>query len=347
MKTYISFLVEILPLLVGMMVLSYAVYLSLLLYRKIPQIKLKKAWLFQTTLTAFFCIGYLAAIILNASQSTEYLPIVISFVFFFGSVYVVTLISITSVMTQDLIKSNEELEEKIKLRTRQLEQSLIDLKKTQEQLLFSKTLSNYSDIAGQIAHEFNTPICSIQLIVDQLLNENQLSDGATKKVHLIYKIASQMERVTGSFRRLFWVGNDPLKEDEVLFSEILENLVVFMGEQLARNGIELKKSITTINPEKKASLCISYFAQVSISLIANLISESHHLKERSLEIKCHEERDESLRVVFIITSSSPSSEEKMTDQSFSNFVSLYKPLKIDFSKRLLTSGLEVTLTFPN
>ncbi|OYZ11953.1 MAG: hypothetical protein B7Y39_19060 [Bdellovibrio sp. 28-41-41] len=345
MKTYIPFLVEILPILVGMMVLSYAVYLSLLLYKKIPQIQLKKAWLFQTTLTAFFCIGYLAAIILNASQHTRFLPIVISFVFFFGSVYVVTLISITSVLTQDLIKFNEELEEKIKLRTHQLEQSLIDLKKTQEQLLLSKTLSNYSDIAGQIAHEFNTPICSIQLIVDQLLNENQLPDGATKKIHSIYKIAAQLERVTGSFRRLFWVGNDPLKEDEVLFSEILESLVVFMGEQLARNGIELKKSIT-ISPEKKTSLCISYFAQVSISLIANLISESHHLKERSLEILCHEE-SEAIQVVFVIASDNPSSEAKMADQPFSNFVSLYKPLKINFSKRLLKSGVEITLTFPN
>ncbi len=344
MEIYKHIAVEILPIFLGMIILSYAVYLSLLLYKKIPKQKLKKAWLFQTALSSFFCVGYLAAIILNTSHDTDFLPIIIAFVFFFGAIYVLTLISITSALTRDLVKFNSELEEMIELRTHELEQSLAELQSTQEQLLFSKTLSAYSDIAGQIAHEFNTPITSIQLLANQLLNEETLSESTLNKIRIIHGATTQLEKLTGAFRRLYRTNQNPLDEENVKFYEILESLLILIGEQLARTGIGLKTDFT-ISHEKQIKLRVSSFAQITSSLINYLIDESQYKKERNLNITCYENNN-SIYITIIIVSSSPKQEQTIKTQPFDNFHSIYKSLGMSLTKLLIDNGTEHTIEIP-
>ena len=57
-----------------------------------------------------------------------------------------------------MTKENRILEEKVNLRTKQLQKSLEDLKATQSQLIQSEKMASLGELTAGIAHEIQNPL---------------------------------------------------------------------------------------------------------------------------------------------------------------------------------------------
>src|SRR5262249_61266657 len=65
-----------------------------------------------------------------------------------------------------LKQSNETLEDRVRARTRELEQANRELRETQAQLVQSSKMASLGLLAAGIAHEINTPLGTIQSNTD-------------------------------------------------------------------------------------------------------------------------------------------------------------------------------------
>ena len=88
--------------------------------------------------------------------------------------------------SESLKKMNEILEEKVKDRTKELELSYENLKKTQNQLIFSEKMAILGQLVAGIAHESNTPLGSI-------ISSNNMNDRNLKLLFDIVILYSKLK----------------------------------------------------------------------------------------------------------------------------------------------------------
>ncbi len=87
---------------------------------------------------------------------------------------------------QDLQRSNDTLEERVSVRTEELEKAYDDLKESQVQLIHAEKMSSLGEMIAGISHEINTPLwylMSNSSVIQELLDSvGELSDVAESMV---------------------------------------------------------------------------------------------------------------------------------------------------------------------
>lgn len=98
----------------GIILQVYAIILCSQINKKLGEKKLKSSWNFISVLIIFFLFGYCfhLYLIINHLTSIVYKDILISLIFFFGAIFVVTVVSISKKQIIMLNNDKKELESK-------------------------------------------------------------------------------------------------------------------------------------------------------------------------------------------------------------------------------------------
>ncbi|WP_027184050.1 hybrid sensor histidine kinase/response regulator [Desulfovibrio inopinatus] len=177
------------------------------------------------------------------------------------------------------------LEETVRRRTRELEQTLMDLKSSQEQLVAAEKMAVLGGLVAGIAHEINTPVGvgvtaashlenQLQDIVRQYRNAQlsreeyeQFLDNAVEGIQIILRNLEAAANLVSSFK-LVAVDQSSEALREFKFNEYLKAILLSLQPEIKQTRIK----ITVDCPE---SLMInSYpgdFSQIFTNLIMNSI----------------------------------------------------------------------------
>jgi signal transduction histidine kinase len=121
---------------------------------------------------------------------------------------------------------NRELEQKVKDRTRRLEETNLAVKKAQESLLQSTRMATVGEVAGRAAHEVLNPLTSIVTRLEKVRSRIQL--GAVQEVNLVRDIVKSWDEDvhTGGLEKLIetWKGPSAVSDGQSLLQEDITNI---------------------------------------------------------------------------------------------------------------------------
>lgn len=200
-------------------------------------------------------------------------------------------------------KMNEVLEQKVKERTAELEQSLSYIQQSQEKIIEQERLASLGRLVAGVAHEINTPLgvavltgSNIKDVASQLsskLNSQTLSKSGLHEAVSSLKDSSdalnsnlnKAVELIDSFKQVAAVRseNDLI---EVELSSWLQTLFSNIEGLLNKEGITLK--IDLLEGEYRVNTYPSKLSQVMINLVENVIKhayvEEHNIKNRVVTI---------------------------------------------------------------
>ncbi len=172
-----------------------------------------------------------------------------------------------------LIFANADLDQKVVDRTIELEESKKLILKQQEEIFASERLNAFGEMAAGIAHEINTPLCSINLansFVKKFLStqDSKYKDRAVKMSDQIDSTVERISVIISSLRKVARNGVGDEKEI-VTLKEVVDDSINICRERLKNSSIDLR-----IDIDDNALLKIQ---SVNISqVLINLINNSYH-----------------------------------------------------------------------
>ena len=220
--------------------------------------------------------------------------------------------------SDELKKLNSELEEKVKVRTKELETSLKHLKKAQKNIIESEKMISLGSLVAGVAHEINTPL-GVGVSATSLLEENSLNISNAYKnndmsqeefeeflednVKLTATILRNLERAAKLIRSFKQVAVDQSSNEwrTIFVKEYIDEVLLSLHPKYKHivNEIEVEcsaeLSITT-NPGSLAQIITNL---VMNSMIHAFDEEKYH-KDASIKITVKEQINNNKKIIELL-----------------------------------------------
>ncbi len=144
-------------------------------------------------------------------------------------------------MQESLRRWNEELEEKVKLRTEELEN-------IQKQLIQAEKLATMGTLAGGVAHEINNPLTAVLTNVQMLKMDAREND--LESLLLIEQGAKRCQTIV---QKLMKYARKPAEQDlmkELDLNNVIQDTLTFLSYQLEQENIKLVKRFSALHKIK-------------------------------------------------------------------------------------------------
>jgi len=234
---------------------------------------------------------------------------------------------------KQLQKLTNELEDRVKERTRELEESLDKLTKAQKQLVESEKMASLGSLVSGVAHEINTPLGNaltgstilhsdaknlLQMINNGTLKKSTLQEGLKDIEETSSLVVSSITRAANLVKSFKQMSVDQTIEairDFNLHTYFNEVLLTFKGK------LKQVPAHVTINGDENI-LIKSYpgvLAQILNNLINNSILHGFEHKKEDARITIHLEIRED-KLYFIYSDNGSGIDESIKDKVFDPFV---------------------------
>ena len=126
---------------------------------------------------------------------------------------------------QELQQLTHELESRVSLRTRELEQSNEALRQAQNALIQQERLRALGQMASGIAHDINNAISPISLYAEALLEREPLSEKARGYLTAISRAIDDVAQTVGRMREFYRPREDELQLADVDLNPLIQQVV--------------------------------------------------------------------------------------------------------------------------
>jgi signal transduction histidine kinase len=125
---------------------------------------------------------------------------------------------------QELQQLTLELEDRVRLRTRELEQSNEALRQAQNALIQQERLRALGQMASGIAHDINNAISPISLYTEALLEREQISDKARGYLTTIQRAIDDVAQTVGRMREFYRPREKELQLADVELNPLVQQV---------------------------------------------------------------------------------------------------------------------------
>lgn len=217
----------------------------------------------------------------------------------------------------ELSKLNAQLmqsEQELKVTNKQLKESTV-------QVIQSEKLAAVGEITASVAHELNQPLNVTKIICQSIIKDIEKDrfsmDDAKQDLP---EIINQMNRMATiiDHMRVFSRRTEGKVEESLDINEVLENVFIFLGQQLKTRNIQIEKQYTPELPR------ITGDAIRLEQVFMNLITNARHALEKSDQenkkiVIATSLDDQGKRIVITVNDNGPGIPEQIKEKIFDSF----------------------------
>ena len=175
-------------------------------------------------------------------------------------------------MVVDLRRYHEEvenysrtLEEKVRERTADLEETNKTLRETQAQLIQASKMAAMGQFGAGVAHELNQPLAGISGYTDLLLLKMERETAEWRYAKKIEDQCVRMTKIVNNLRTFARQSKFEYSETDV--NQPIDDALMLLGEQLRSHNIKVKRDLAPNLPKVTADA--NQLEQVFLNLVSN------------------------------------------------------------------------------
>lgn len=184
---------------------------------------------------------------------------------------------------QDLARNNQALEQRVRERTRELDEAIEQLRSSQTLLLQAEKMSTLGSVSTSLAHDMAHPLTAIRFHARKLSDIGQLDPEAERELRNILEATDQAQGIIEHFRDF---ARKPQTLHAVDLNKAVQRSCTLMSHQLYHDGIRLVVELTPDLPPVWADEVL--LQQVVANLIANArdaLLEAEAAQDPAIEVR--------------------------------------------------------------
>ncbi len=203
-------------------------------------------------------------------------------------------------------------------------------------LLSSARLSSLGIMAGNIAHEINGPMATIQVAMEQLKDKSLSSMESQTALTIVQRNMERMQRIVRGLKQLSRKGEgDPIRSTTI--KEVVMDTVEICSGRFRPDRINLQ--IDSIPETLRVPCRAAQLSQVLLNLLNNAVDAVRQSPERWIKISCNEFKS---HIELNIEDSGLGIDETVIPYVFEPFYTTKKPeegtgLGLSISKAIMES----------
>jgi C4-dicarboxylate-specific signal transduction histidine kinase len=185
-------------------------------------------------------------------------------------------------------------------------------------LMVSAKMSSLGEMAGNIAHEINSPLAAIRLnaeILQELLKDQPFpQERAMTMTHTLIKMVDKISKIISSMLN-FARNVEGEAMSQIKVKSLMEDVMLICQDALKRSSVSLQLEV---DENVEMSCRPSEISQVLLNLIKNSIDAVEVLPEKWIRIRAHQENE---RILIEVTDSGSGIPPELQQRIFEPFFS--------------------------
>jgi two-component system C4-dicarboxylate transport sensor histidine kinase DctB len=245
---------------------------------------------------------------------------------------------------QQMQKAQDQLEQRVKLRTAELEHSNHKLKRTQEELIQAAKLTVIGSLSASINHELNQPLAALRSYAQntQKFIARNMIDKANENIQIMIELTDRLADIIGQFKS--FTRKSSGQDNAFEMAKAVEQSLIIVKPELEKRKVKL----TTSFPQGHCQVWGDglRLQQVLVNLMSNAIvaMEQSVAKELTIEVKADK------KISIIIQDTGPGIIESQLDKIFEPYFTTSERqglgLGLSISERIVES-MQGSITVEN